>query len=351
MSNVVILGAGQTGRGYINRLLSLSNQKVTFLDIDEDLVASLSNSKYAIRFGGNEREALEIDNYAIYHPLSHGGKMALSNADYVFTAIGMNNLRKCNEYILSALDQRTRNVPLRIVTCENGVNPKQEFGTLNNDPRVLIAEGIVFCTTLNDGLDILSENLDWVPYDVRALHEPISYYGFAPEEGLDTLLERKIYTYNCISACVAYLGACKGYTNYADAANDDAINALVHKVRDVIDVAVGKEFKVSESEQREFSDNAIRKFRNRYISDTVERNVRDVSRKLGEKERIIAPLRLMQKYGLESNELLYVVACAICYGVTSGEFSEGYNLESFMVGFPESWIKTTHKYVEELLHD
>ena len=39
MSNVVIIGAGQTGRGYLNRFFQ--SESITFLDKDEELIHSL----------------------------------------------------------------------------------------------------------------------------------------------------------------------------------------------------------------------------------------------------------------------------------------------------------------------
>ena len=39
MSNVVIIGAGQTGRGYLNRFFQ--SESITFLDKDEELICML----------------------------------------------------------------------------------------------------------------------------------------------------------------------------------------------------------------------------------------------------------------------------------------------------------------------
>ena len=50
MSNIVLIGAGQTGRGYLNRFFK--DEKVTFLDIDSELIERLQQEKkYNIFFG------------------------------------------------------------------------------------------------------------------------------------------------------------------------------------------------------------------------------------------------------------------------------------------------------------
>ena len=56
MSKNVIIGAGLSGRGYLNRLLYLSKEETVFLDRDENLIRQLRKEpSYTIRFG-SERE-------------------------------------------------------------------------------------------------------------------------------------------------------------------------------------------------------------------------------------------------------------------------------------------------------
>ena len=45
-----------------------------------------------------------------------------------------------------------------------------------------------------------------------------------PIGNFSNFLTRKLYTYNAASCVIAYIGWKKGYSNYADAANDEEIN-------------------------------------------------------------------------------------------------------------------------------
>lgn len=56
-----------------------------------------------------------------------------------------------------------------------------------------LAEAIVFCTTLNTQgtLDILSENLDYLPYDVISLGHELVYENMVAEKNLGVLMQRK----------------------------------------------------------------------------------------------------------------------------------------------------------------
>ena len=65
MSNIVIIGAGQTGRGYLNRFFQA--ESITFLDKDEELIHALQTEPcYHVSFGPGARKPLELENYNAY---------------------------------------------------------------------------------------------------------------------------------------------------------------------------------------------------------------------------------------------------------------------------------------------
>lgn len=345
MSKNVIIGAGLSGRGYLNRLLYLSKEETVFLDQDEHLIQQLRhNPSYTIRFG-NEREPLNVDNYAAYTITDERAITAIERSDRIFISVGADHVAELLPFLQAALKQRARR-SLDILVAENGIQPSSPLAVLRSDPRIHLSEAVIFCTTLGqrDSLDIFSENLDHLPYDSIALGHELPLYGFVQETHFSDLLERKIYTYNCISACIAYLGYEKGYTDYAEAANDDEISGKIERIADVINRCITAVYKVSLQEQREFSKMAIQKFQNRNIIDTVARNVRDVERKLKPEERIRKPLSLMQEQGEYSRELLEVLAAALRYGMKTKELSQDREklVELYTQGMCEAWKQVVH---------
>ena len=136
----------------------------------------------------------------------------------------------------------------------------------------------------------------------------------------------------------------RGYTDYAEAANDDEISGKIERIADVINRCITAVYKVSLQEQREFSKMAIQKFQNRNIIDTVARNVRDVERKLKPEERIRKPLSLMQEQGEYSRELLEVLAAALRYGMKTKELSQDREklVELYTQGMCEAWKQVVH---------
>ncbi len=346
MSNVVIIGAGQTGRGYLNRFFQ--SESITFLDRDEELIHSLQIEPcYHVSFGPGERRPLALENYNAYLIDSEDGIRAMADADLIMVSVGKKNLKDVAVSLKKGLAVRTKD-DIDILTAENGVNVKQDLMELCEDQRVHLAEAIVFCTTIGEkwSLDILSQNLDYLPYDVVALGHTLPYENMVAEEKLDVLMQRKIYTYNCISAVVSYLGYYKKYEVYSDAANDTEIVSCIESILKTLNHCICEEYQITTKEQKEFSDMAVDKFQNRNIVDSIERNARDVDRKLGATERIMAPLAIVHKHNQSSPELLLTAASALYYGKMTKTLLK--TEVEYIADLPEDWQKEIMEDLEAL---
>lgn len=347
MNNVVIIGAGQTGRGFINRLFCLNGIQVTFLDKDKNLIQELNEKKqYQISFGSQGRPPITVQNYFAYSIDSDEGKNALKDASLIFISVGQGNLKEIRQR-LEEIDSFSHN-HIDIITGENGVNVSEIFTDMSLKTPYSIAESIIFCTTLSlpGSLDILSENLDYLPYDVEALGYELSIKGMEATKNLDILMQRKIYTYNCISACIAYLGYYKNYENYAEAANDPEIQDIVAKIRKDLDKCISAEYGVPLQEQERFSQMAVKKFENRDIKDTISRNVRDVDRKLSPNDRILAPLHILDKHKVKSSLLLLVLATALFFGEKSKTLKKSPN--EYLDSLSKQWKNEVIAYLENM---
>lgn len=337
MNEVVIVGAGQTGRGFINRFVQASGQRTVFIDKDADLVRRLNEQgRYMVSYGPDGPGAVTLDNYRAVCSSDPDALDAISHADIVFVSVGGGNLPDVCDLLDKAFVRCAKHRD--VVTAENGVKVSAALSRLEERHGATVAEAIVFCTTLaQDGsLDILSEDLSYLPYDRSALDHDLAIARLTPETHLDVLMQRKIYTYNCISAVIAYLGAYKGYEVYSDAAHDACISAAVDAVAAALNPCIAERYDVALPEQIEFSRMAIAKFGNRSIADTVERNVRDPERKLAKGERLMAPLRILAEHGGECRALLAAVAAAIWYGERQSCLSAP--VESYLGDLPSDWV-------------
>jgi mannitol-1-phosphate 5-dehydrogenase len=138
-------------------------------------------------------------------------------------------------------------------------------------------------------------------------------YGLKPLKDFGNQLRRKIYTYNCINAVIAYLGAKKGYTQLAEAAGDEEILSTAYKAaRESCDAQVA-EFGFDPQEQEEWMKGALAKFADANVPDPIERNAADPERKLGRDDRLIGPALLALKHDIYPAGLLAGINACLDY--------------------------------------
>jgi len=208
---------------------------------------------------------------------------------------------------------------LQVLFVENGVAPAAPLRKAFADraAEIAIAEAAIFCSTIElpgTRLDVQSEAYDSLPYDApKSGLKAETFPALKAVADFPVLLKRKIYTYNCFSACIAYLGAYKGYKWYADAAGDSEIGVVLDQIAEPLNRAIAESTNVNLDEQRRFSEAALNKFRNRDILDDIPRNARDVARKLAPNDRLIEPARLILERGGRVEPLALVIAAALLY--------------------------------------
>ena len=337
MSKIIIVGAGKTGRGFLARLLQEAEKEVVFIDKNQELVDTLNREKeFQILFFGGVRESYTVNNFVAYTWENEEiTEILAKDAELIFVSVGGQNLADVGASLAKVLTQDKK---YYIVTAENASKPSQTLKAAIGREDLVVSESTVFCTTIEEeGIHINSENYPYLHCNAELLE------GYVPDaktikviDNFSDFLTRKLYTYNAASCVIAYLGWKKGYSNYADAANDEEILELLDKNYEITNRVLCKEFGYEEADQKEFALLSKAKFCDRTIVDTVARNARDPQRKLAAAERIMGPIALMYKYGEDASVLEMTAAAAIEYD-NDGE---------------EAWraIKA-QKSVEEILTD
>ena len=313
MSKIIVIGAGKTGRGFIARLLQEAEKEVIFIDKDRELVDKLNEQKeFEVRFFGGVREAYRINNFTAYTWEAAELKEVFAEEELIFVSVGGQNLKDVGAELAKVLAD---NRHYYIVTAENASKPSVTLKEAIGKENVSVSKSTVFCTTIEDeGIHINSENYPYLQCNAKLLD------GYVPDiktvkmiSNFSDFLTRKLYTYNAASCVIAYLGWKKGYSNYADAANDEEILKLLDQNYEVTNRVLCKEFGYDPEDQKEFALLSKQKFCDRTIVDTVARNARDPQRKLAAEERIMGPIKLMYKYGEDASVLEKTAAAAIEY--------------------------------------
>lgn len=300
--NIVILGAGKTGRGFLPRLLG--NADITFIDKDKALTEKLKAAKsYEIGFF-SDREPVVLSGYSCFHTEEEGALRALKECFAVFVSVRGENTPAAADWLKDKIAPATH-----LIACENATLPSSLMGVLKD--RSLSAA--VFCTTVKNGsLNIKSEDYPALHVDAQGLPKELAELpGIKPESDFPLLMLRKIYTYNAAAAIISYLGAKKEIRVFAEAATHPEIEAALNEYYPEINRAISARFGVDPEEQQKFSEASRIKFQSFEIEDSVERNAASPERKLGPAERIIAPAKLILEQGGNPRALVKTAKAAL----------------------------------------
>ncbi len=309
MSKITIIGAGKTGRGFIGRLVCQEGAEITFVDKDEALVQELNEKgSFEVSFFGNVREPMQVTGYKAVS----WEEADFSETEFIIVSVCGTNLKDVGEKLNRLLDKEKH---YYIITAENYSNPSKVLKEAIGLDNISVSESTVFCTTIeNVGLGISSENYPYLQCDADLLDGYVpAFQTIKPIHEFGNFLTRKLFTYNAASCVIAYLGYLRGYSDYAQAANDEEVLELLDQNYAVTNRVLCKEFGYDMADQEEFALLSKNKFCDKTIIDTVARNAREPQRKLGPKERIIGPLKLISKYGEDASVLEMTTAAMLLY--------------------------------------
>lgn len=329
-NTALIFGAGKTGRGFAAHLAFLGEYDIILVDKNKQLVADLKKAdQYDIQVLDNEEKNCTIKPVGIYDINDVSWHNEFLNTSLVFTSVFGNNLGELANDLAAALQKRYADNPeqvLTIIACENVTNAagflkKMVIKNLGEEKEkwlsevVGFSESIIFRTCLEAGADqspltIRAQNFFELPCDGDAIKGELHVYGLKPLKNFGNQLRRKIYTYNCINAVIAYLGAKKGYAQLPEAANDAEILATARKAASETCRAQVAEFGFDKKEQEEWMNAALAKFADKNVPDPTERNAAEPERKLGRDDRLIGPALLALKHDIYPEGLLAgIMAC------------------------------------------
>jgi sugar (pentulose or hexulose) kinase/mannitol-1-phosphate/altronate dehydrogenase len=329
----VVFGAGKIARGFIGHLLTLSGYHITFVEKNPDMVRSLrERGLYTIEIMGAPEKSTTITGFDVLQSDEAAAVVrAIEEASVIFVSIGGPNLPQIAPLLAAGLE--TRQADLNIILGENYFQPAQWLRQLVAEhlpalrrewfeKHVGIVETMILRSTIEptaemkaeDPLSLKAQNAWEIPADKEAFVGEIpAVQGLVPRGDFQGGLIRKLYTYNCINAVIAYTGYLKGYKLLSDAARDSEILLLARAAYAESSDALCKRYGFNREEQYEFAEAAIMKYQNQEIVDPIERNVRDPLRKLARNDRLVGPACLAIEYGKRPVALSLAIAAAFMY--------------------------------------
>lgn len=338
--NVLIIGAGKIGRGFIAHLFYRSGYNIWLLDASKDIVGLLNKEKkYRVDLAGEKDDVTEYISIEEAFTLDDKAKVAavISKLEIMTTSVGAANIEKVAAYIRDILIDSNRKEPLNWIICENATNPAKKIKSVllqNADQEfeefVRSGLGLIETQVLRTGMPAKEEVLlkeplalrmqAWwtLPFDKDAFVGSIpEVKGLVPKTNFSNELLRKLYTFNGTNGPIAYIGWANGYKILHESAL--AFPEYFNEIQEESAFGLIHEFSLDEKEQREFMALAMKKYTDPAINDQIERNANDTKRKLSKDERLVGPALLCLKHGRIPSAYSKAIAAAYNYNGSTDE--------------------------------
>ena len=334
MKKAIQFGAGNIGRGFIGKLLADSGYKVYFADVNKAVIDEMNLKKeYAIEVVGENKEELIVKN--IEGIMSNDEKIydVISEAQVITTAVGPNILSKIAPVLAKGIQKRKElgtKDPLNIIACENMVKAssflKEEIEKfLSQEEIAYVNEYVGFPNSAVDRIVPPMENSDdilrvrveefqeWIVDKDLFKGEIPTIKGMELTDNLMAFIERKLFTLNTGHAITAYLGVMKGYKTIKDSIEDAEIEKAVTDAMKESGEVLIKRYDFDREKHYAYIEKILKRFRNPYLKDEVQRVGRQPLRKLSFNERLIKPLRGTEEYGTANENLINGIVAAMKY--------------------------------------
>lgn len=330
---ILIIGTGRVGCGALGLALALQGHDLVFAARRDEVVESINRGGYIVSTKGEVEAQIEVRGVRAVNLTRPEFAQEVAAADQIFISVRPDNLPSVAPALAQAILLRIQSEvasPLDVFCCENIKNAGSQLERLiyTNVPfqhmqqvqdhvgfnaaisdRVVsgqeVTEGGTFVFTADAVGDVLFDNLQLKrEFDV-----------LPPFKGLENFpasMEEKLYVLNCGHAVCAYLGFKRGYKYVHEAMGDEEINRCVTGA--MLEAQKALQAKHGRSlHYAGFIQEILATFSNAALMDTVARVGRDPIRKLQADDRLVGPLKLAYRYGINAPNLVKGCAAALSY--------------------------------------
>ncbi len=305
--NVVIIGAGNIGRGFIGPLFSQCGANINFVDVAKPVVEQMMRDhQYPVCIVSNSgnREIIVRNVSATDGTDAEAEEKVLMDADVCVTCVGAGAIKYIIPNLARGIKARytAGKAPLNLLICENLMDADKYIHSLLEPlltPDELDQIGLVETSVgrmvpvpkpedrAENPLRICVEEYCVLPIDRNAIKgkfpEIPNIVPFAP---FHYYIERKLYIHNMGHAVCAYLGDYLGYEYIWQSIADSNVRLIVTNAMIQSAVALASAYKVPVAPLIDHVNDLIRRFGNIALGDTCARVGNDIPRKLAKSDRL-----------------------------------------------------------------
>lgn len=334
MKQLFQIGAGNIGRGFIARLFFNNGYTVKFADVNERMITMLNSQKeYTVHVVDIHRKSEIISNISAINSKNEVlFNQSFIESDIITLSVGASILQYVAKNIATAVKEKiSRNSYKRqtIIACENYVGATSYLKTLieselNESELQFLNETIDFPDCAVDcivppsessGADVSVEEFYELVLDETKISDAdlLACSDITFTDKIFAYIERKLFTLNAAHALISYVGYPCGYKTVYDAIQDERIEQLTVSFMRRNGEVLCLKHRFDENEHEAYIQKILKRFKNPYLEDDLKRVGRSLIRKINNKERLVAPIKIASVLGIDVTLHLKVLALALCY--------------------------------------
>jgi mannitol-1-phosphate 5-dehydrogenase len=360
---IIILGAGRVGLGALGIALAMQGHELIFAARREEVINSITRLGFDVVTKGEIETRLEVRGVRAVKMPGQEFVQEVCSADQIYTSVRPDNLPWIAPQLAEAILYRIKSgvkQTLDVFCCENLKNAGSQLERLifTNLPfqyaqdvqdrigfNAAISDRIVSAQDFDEygRLMITADAAGDVLFDTLQVKR--DFEVLPPFKGLDNFpasIEEKLYILNCGHAVCAYLGYARGYTYIHEAMADEVINrAVVGAMLESQRALQGKHGRALH--YAGMINEILVSFSNAALMDTIARVGRDPVRKLQADDRLIGPVKLAYRYGIEPTNL--IKGCAAAFAFDPGADPQAVELQRLI---REKGLEHTLDFISQL---
>jgi len=329
--NILIVGAGAIGRGFLAPHFVKRGFEIYFVDVAPELV-----SKFTDRANPVYESAIALeDGYVMQQvPFAKCYLMAevsisLSKMHYIFFCVGVRELRGAAQIVHQNLSDG--NSLKAVYSVENDLGSVDVLRSIFSDLQSIYfgVPDVITSSTAPEELRKIDPLC--VASEVGELFLQGPYLKSETETYTDAYVTThwicKKYLHNTPHAAIAYLGAEKDYEFIHQATADADIYPVILRLMETIRYLLHEEYGISMDFLSAYLDKEMKRFRNPRLFDPISRVARNPELKLQKDERIIYVANLLCASGRPTEDIARVISAAFNYDLCD-QFNDLKNRES-----------------------
>lgn len=337
---VLIIGAGNSGRGMLGEMFFQDGWDITFCDNDASLVRGLrAQGSYHVKktnLASQTAEITEVKGFRMIDTVNEREEYLdrLAHTELIATALRPDAFDDVIHHLAQAVKIRYQENSSQIACVTLGANyvglleyyQKGIASQLSGEEKAYFDTHIVLVMSIVNRKNLkpirVEDQLD--PYAITGDDKPVLRVEdleavrslnpfpafFQLEKNLSAAMAVKIWSGNVVQCSMAFVALKKGMrTSYQAVCDEDAVRIAYHAALEAYH-GVFREYHVEEPDIEAHAREAIEIFRNSEFSDDLCRIAREPMRKMRRNDRFIGPALLCLKYG----RMPYFIAKALAYG-------------------------------------